>query len=322
MVLTRAARRARRSAEQLTLDTLGEDALGLVVQGLASPSCRHLHDRSAPPHVLISCQDYASVAATCTVLRRVCSHGPVLARLALPVRRVPRALLHRLSIVANPRAHFRLGLLSIYKEHNQPEGMRLLRMAAAAGMAEASWELYLLLRPAHKHEPPGEVVPGERDAMLQAALAAGHKAAIVQKAPNSERLKRLRESFDPPMQGLISVQAAQADSIETQAAARAAGEWLEEDDTFVRLEDEQLAAACWARCIPRQTQPGCHRFMDRSGERRDQRRRQVLGLPEAAELPRGPPKLMKCDRCRRAFYCSSICQVLHWPDHKHVCAPL
>ena len=304
MVHTRAARRARRA--ESTLDTLGEDVLGLVVQALASP--------------LISCQAYASVAATCTVLRHVCSHGPVLAQLALPVAIVQRAVLRRLSIAANPRAHFRLGLLAIYKEQNQAAGLRLLRLAAASGLAEASWELYVLLKPGHRHQPPS-MAPGEREAMLQAALAAGHKGAIVETAEHAKRLKRLRESFDPPLQGRVSVQAVQADSIETQAAAWAADEWMEADDTFLRLEEQGLAMACWARDIPGQTQPGCHRFMNRMGKRRDQRRRLALGLPESAELPLGPPKLMKCEQCLRAFYCSNLCQALHWPDHKLICSP-
>lgn len=318
MVLTRAARRARRSAEQLTLDMLGEDTLGLVVQGLASP--RGLGDM-----LLISGQDYASVAATCTVLRHACSPDAVLRQLALPVAIVPRAVLARLHVAANPCASFRLGLLEVYKEKNLPEGLRLLRLAAAAGLPEASWELYLLLQPANSRAEPPSMAPGEREAMLQAALAAGHKGAIVETAPHDKKAKRLRESFDFPLQQdarrRITIQDAYEDSIETQAAAQAAIEWLECDDAFVTLEDEGLATACWARHMPGQRQLGCHRFKYRTSERRDQRRRRALGLPESAELPQGPVKLRKCNQCFRAFYCSPLCQVLHWPDHKLACAP-
>lgn len=33
-------------------------------------------------------------------------------------------------------------------------------------------------------------------------------------------------------------------------------------------------------------------------------------------------KLLQCSKCKRAFYCSKVCQTLHWRNHKIDCLPL
>jgi len=30
-------------------------------------------------------------------------------------------------------------------------------------------------------------------------------------------------------------------------------------------------------------------------------------------------KFSNCKRCKRAYYCSQVCQAADWPDHKFIC---
>ena len=251
-------------AECLTLEALGEDLLSECVPSSLFP------------------RDLASISATCSALRNACLHRLVLARVSLPKAVVPHAVLVRLSGVGNPWATFRLGLLATYKEQDATEGRRLLRFAAGAGLADASWELFLLSKDAE-----------EKSAMLGAALAAGHKGAIFESGSVSGPNRRttiLRKSFVPHLKGPITFAA--VSSVEAQAAALASAEWIEDNPTFIQLEREKLAASCMG---------GCHRWRVRSGVKRDRRRRLVLGLPDDAELCDGPMSLRKCERVPRGL---------------------
>ena len=70
------------------------------------------------------------------------------------------------------------------------------------------------------------------------------------------------------------------------------------------------------RCVRRCLAPGCFRWHFMRGEARDARRLEAVHI-----LHSGPPlKLRKCERCRRAWYCSRACQAVAWPKHKRECA--
>ena len=121
-----------------------------------------------------------------------------------------------------------------------------------------------------------------------------------------------RNSFDPPLQGPL--QMAMVTSPETQAASICLDAWWFASETFETYEREELVSRCWASQMP----PGCFRWNFR--KRRARRRRRFLGLSDDQELPPGPPLRLKlCERCRKATYCSRMCQMLHWPTHKLRC---
>jgi len=261
-----------------------------------------------------------NAAASCSSLRSACSEKRVLQASVLPIK-LPRAVLLRLAGAGNPWALHRLGVEALYQDQDVEQGSRLLRLAAAAGCSDSAFEVYLI-----------STDEAEKKSMMQSALRGRQRAALLEEH-RKNRMERgsslrdvLRDCFVPRLEGPLT--AAQVGSTEAQAAALSAAAYLE-DDNFQKLSAAGLANCCWARgchdkvpAAERGQNGGCHRWAYRRGASKDARRRTFLGLPSDAELPAGPPiKLGKCSQCRHARYCSSLCQVLHWPVHRQFCVP-
>lgn len=285
----RTRQRARRERE-LKLDQLGQDMLEAIVTA-------------------VPLNDLASAAATCTALRHACAATSVLAqaRLPGPPHVVPRTTLRRLSDAGNPWASYRLGIADVYQYRGArlAEGVQLLRTAAAGGSADACFELYLLS-------------PSREDtSMLLAAAALGHPGATMENAyVHGGQAPLARAAGAGGSAGASDGGTSEDEWPEAKAAGASLQAW-QHDQLFGEMLRDGLVSKCHA------DGHGCHRWKYRRGERRAQRRRSLLGLPEDSELFSGPPlKLKICERCRHATYCSRKCQSLDWPAHKLVCRAL
>lgn len=257
--------------------------------------------------------DFVAAASTCTALRQVCTRQTLRAALQLPdfVGRLEHeAEMKKLADVGNSSACLRLGLCLIYGTLGKiEEGMQLLRRAKLAGGmngADAAYELYLLRGKAHAEAKP----------MLDFAVAAGHKVAIVQKSgmPRSEVLAK----FAIPANGQIL---RHLQTSQVSVATAHVREWWP-DDHFIRDGRDAIMGIVTDgdHLLPATACEGCFRwrFLGRtSSEEKFAERKAAV---EAAGGVFNPLlALQACSQCMVAHYCSRVCQMAQWRAHKREC---